>query len=157
MPQHAVRSVLFVCLGNICRSPAGENVLRKLLHEGGIGAQVRCDSAGIIDSHVGEAPDARMCAAGQRRGLPMTGRARQVTREDLQSFDLILAMDEDNRSALLRLATTDTQAKIRLFCSYCTRHADREVPDPYYGGPAGFEYVLDLLEDGCSHLVAQLK
>jgi len=151
-----IRSILFVCMGNICRSPAGENVMRRLLEEAGLDGHIRCDSAGLIDYHVGEPPDARMSSAGRRRGLPMTGSARQVTRADLDAFDLILAMDDDNYRGLMALASDQHREKIRRFCSYCSRHPDKEVPDPYYGGSAGFEHVLDLMEDGCKGVLAQL-
>jgi protein-tyrosine phosphatase len=143
-------------MGNICRSPAGENVMRQVLMQAGLAEHVLCDSAGIIDYHAGNPPDARMRAAGQRRGLPMTGIARQVTRHDLDRFDLILAMDYDNHSGLLKLATANNRHKIRMFCSYLTQHTDREVPDPYYGGAEGFEYVLDLLEDGCAGILREI-
>jgi protein-tyrosine phosphatase len=144
-------------MGNICRSPAGENVMRQLLEEAGLADVIKCDSAGVIGYHTGEPPDARMCAAGRRRGLPMTGTARQVTPADLETFDLILAMDNTNYAALSELATASTQPKIKRFCYYCIEHADTEVPDPYYGGAVGFEYVLDLMEDGCGQLLQQIK
>ena len=151
-----IHSILFVCLGNICRSPAGENVMRRLLQDAGLDGQVRCDSAGLLDYHSGEPPDARMRAAGLRRGLPMSGAARQVTRADLDVFDLVLAMDDSNYRGLIQLASEHNRHKILPFCSLCTRHADREVPDPYYGDAGGFDYVLDLMEDGCRALLAQL-
>lgn len=155
-PPATIDSILFVCLGNICRSPAGENVMRRLLQQAGLGQVIRCDSAGLIGYHAGSPPDARMRSAGMRRGLPMTGTARQVTRADLDAFDLVLAMDDDNFRGLLQLASDANRHKVHRFCSYCTRHPDREVPDPYYGGVAGFEYVLDLMEDGCQGLLGQL-
>ncbi|MGD9841500.1 MAG: low molecular weight protein-tyrosine-phosphatase [Steroidobacteraceae bacterium] len=150
-------SILFICMGNICRSPAGENVMRKLLQDAGLADQVRCDSAGTLGYHSGASPDSRMHAAGQKRGLPMTGKARQVTRVDLSLFDLILAMDDDNYRELQTLATEQNRHKIKLFCEYCVTHRDNEVPDPYYGGPEGFEHVLDLLEDGCTQILQVIK
>lgn len=152
-----ITSVLFVCLGNICRSPAAENVMRHLLEQAGQGQHITCDSAGTIGYHTGHPPDARMRAAGQRRGLPMTGSARQVNRNDLERFDLIIAMDNNNHAELLKLATAHNRHKLRTFCSYVRQHPDREVPDPYYGGPEGFEHVLDLLEDGCSQLLREIQ
>lgn len=130
--------------------------MRHLLQQAGLAELVLCDSAGIIDYHSGEPPDARMREAGRKRGLPMTGTARQVTRKDIVAFDLILAMDHDNHSGLMRLATPINRHKIRMFCSYCTQHSDREVPDPYYGDAAGFDYVLDLMEDGCRQIIAEI-
>jgi len=157
-PQPTViSSILFVCMGNICRSPAGENVMRRLLEEAGLADGIRCDSAGTIDYHTGSPPDSRMHAAGRQRGLPMTGSARQVTRADLDTFDLILAMDDDNHVELLKLATHRNRHKIKRFCTYCIKHTDREVPDPYYGGPEGFEHVLNLLEDGCQQILQEIR
>jgi low molecular weight protein-tyrosine phosphatase len=144
-------------MGNICRSPAGENVMRKLLEDAGLADAVHCDSAGTFGYHIGDPPDRRMVAAGRRRGLPMTGIARQVTRKDLSVFDLILAMDNDNHQALLKLSDESNRHKVRRFCAYCVRHNDSEVPDPYYGGAEGFDHVLDLLEDGCTQILQEIR
>lgn len=152
-----IKSVLFVCMGNICRSPAGENVMRKLLEDAGLEEEVFCDSAGTIGYHQGNPPDHRMCQSGRKRGLPMTGCARRVEAEDLERFDLILAMDEANYEELLSAATDGNRAKIRRFCDFCVRHSDTEVPDPYYGGAQGFEHVLDLLEDGCAQILELIR
>ncbi|MDQ8181897.1 low molecular weight protein-tyrosine-phosphatase [Pelagicoccus sp. SDUM812005] len=152
-----ITSILFVCMGNICRSPSGENVMRKLLEDAGLGDTVLCDSAGTIGYHTGNPPDPRMSAAGRKRGLPMTGSARQVTSEDLDRFDLILAMDNENFADLERISTTANRHKIKRFCDFCIQHSDTEVPDPYYGGAQGFEHVLDLLEDGCQQILKQIK
>ena len=151
-----ISSILFVCWGNICRSPAAENVMRQRLEQSDL-SQIICDSAGTLDAHAGHSPDSRMSTAGQRRGLPMTGKARGVRPEDFERFDLILAMDRANFVDLQRIAP-DPQAmgKVRLFCEYCRNHEDTEVPDPYYGGPQGFEHVLDLLEDGCEGLLENI-
>ena len=151
-----ISSILFVCWGNICRSPAAENVMRQRLEQSDL-SQIICDSAGTLDAHSGHSPDSRMSTAGQRRGLPMTGNARGVRPEDFERFDLILAMDRANFVDLQRIAP-DPQAmgKVRLFCEYCRNHDDAEVPDPYYGGPNGFEHVLDLLEDGCEGLLENI-
>ncbi len=143
--------VLFVCLGNICRSPAAEGVMRAKVEEAGLETHIRLDSAGTAGWHRGKLPDARMREAGKARGYELQSRARQVTREDLAAFDLVLAMDASN---LRDIHTLDPEghhkAKVRLFCEFCTEHEEKEVPDPYYGGPEGFEKVLDLLEDGCA-------
>jgi len=157
LPIAQTRSILFVCLGNICRSPAGENVMRKLLEDAGLNQQIHCDSAGISNYHSGNSPDSRMIAAGRNRGLPMTGSARQVTRHDLDRFDLILAMDDENYAGLIRMVTQHNSYKVRMFCSYCTDHDEREVLDPYYGGPDGFDYVLDMMEDGCREILRLLR
>ncbi len=131
--------------------------MRKLLEDAGLGEAVVCDSAGIMGYHIGEPPDARMIAAGRSRGLPMTGIARQVTRADLDTFDLVLAMDNANYAGLAKLANDSSRDKIKRFCDYCVDHRDTEVPDPYYGDDAGFEYVLDILEDGCAQILRQVR
>lgn len=149
MPDHSLR-ILFVCMGNICRSPAGEGVLTKMVTEADLVEHIKIDSAGTIGMHQGNPADSRMRAAATKRGYDLTSRARQVTAADLEDFDLILAMDKDNHRNLLKLAKTDAQRdRVRLFCTFCEKHLEREVPDPYYGESQGFEYVLALLEDGC--------
>lgn len=143
--------ILFVCMGNICRSPAGEGVLAKMVAEAKLADRIQIDSAGTLGMHAGNPPDSRMRAAATKRGYDLTSCARQVTAMDLDDFDLILAMDRDNHRNVLKLAKTDEQRdRVRLFCTFCEKHMEREVPDPYYGESQGFEYVLDLLEDGCS-------
>ena len=150
--------ILFVCLGNICRSPSGENVMRHLLKEEGLLDQFELDSAGTIGFHTGNPPDSRMTSSATARGIEMTGQARQVKLQDLTEFDLVLAMDRENEAELRQLARTDDErAKIRLFCEFCTEHEHDEVPDPYYGGAAGFELVLDLLEDGCREMIRRFR
>ena len=133
-------------MGNICRSPAGEAVLRHLAP-----GTFEIDSAGTIGMHAGNPPDERMHRAAAARGIPTGGAARQVTSEDLHTFDLVLAMDPDNRAYLDDLPPGT--ATVRNFVEYCTDHDDDEVPDPYYGGDEGFEHVLDLLEDGCAEII----
>ncbi|MCF3651333.1 low molecular weight protein-tyrosine-phosphatase [Synoicihabitans lomoniglobus] len=147
--------ILFVCMGNICRSPAGEGVLTKLVTEAGLAERIGIDSAGTIGMHAGDRADSRMRAAAARRRYDLTSRARQVVAADLDAFDLILTMDEDNHRGVLALASTDEQrARVQSFCSFCEHHSETAVPDPYYGGPQGFEHVLDLLEDGCQGVLA---
>jgi len=142
-------SCLFVCMGNICRSPAGEGVLRALLEQEGLD-HVEVDSAGTIGFHSGNPADARMREAAAGRGYHLSSRARQVQAADLDRFDLILVMDEENYQDVLALAETGEQrTRVRRFCEFCRDHNETDVPDPYYGGPDGFEKVLDLLEDGC--------
>ena len=144
------RSVLFVCTGNICRSPTAEAVLRHLAAEEGI--DLRIASAGIGDWHVGSAPDKRAQHHAKGRGYDMSAlRARQVRPSDFAEFDLILAMDGGHLQALQRMAPPGQRHKVRLFI------AGRDVPDPYYGGPAGFEQVLDLVEAACRDLLQELK
>jgi protein-tyrosine phosphatase len=150
--------LLFVCLGNICRSPAAENLMRHLLAQKGLADQVLCDSAGTSSYHIGASPDRRMTSAAKAKGMMMTGNARQFTRQDFEDFDLILAMDRANYRDILAL---DPQGqyrhKVKLMVDYAQYHRDREVPDPYYGGEEGFNYVLELLEDACSGLLAEIQ
>ncbi len=147
--------ILFVCMGNICRSPAGEGVLAKMVAESGLSDRIQIDAAGTLGMHAGNAPDSRMHAAAANRGYDLTSRARQVTAADLDEFDLVLVMDRDNERNVLKLVKTDSQReRVRLFCTFCEKHMEHEVPDPYYGQSQGFEYVLDLLEDGCSGVLA---
>ena len=150
--------ILFVCMGNICRSPAGEGVLRHKLKDAGLDSAVSVDSAGTINFHAGKPPDSRMRAAARNRGIELVHHARQVTAEDLQKFDLVLVADRENLRDVMELPGAEKAAsKIRLFCEFCSAHDEPEVPDPYYGGPAGFELVLDLLEDGCDGIVRRIR
>lgn len=137
--------ILFVCMGNICRSPAGENVMRYLLDEQGNADEYELDSAGTIGYHTGNSPDARMIEAAERRGIPMRGQARQVQAADFNQFDWIVAMDQDNYDDLVVLQNQAESPKAKLvkFCEFCSEHDATDVPDPYYGGADGFELVLD--------------
>jgi protein-tyrosine phosphatase len=151
--------LLFVCLGNICRSPSAENIMNHLIAQRGLEDQVICDSAGTGAYHIGSPPDRRMAAAAAQQGIQLKGRARQFQREDFEAFDLILAMDKDNYRNILYLDRGDRyKDKVRLMCEFCTRHPNfSEVPDPYYGGPEGFNQVIDLLMDACEGLLDELK
>ncbi|MCB1231416.1 MAG: low molecular weight phosphotyrosine protein phosphatase [Verrucomicrobiae bacterium] len=151
--------LLFVCMGNICRSPAAENVMRHLLEQQGLSHAFELDSAGTIRYHAGNPPDARMTEAARARGIAMTGRARQVKGSDLEKFDWVLVMDRDNLSDVQIMASHHGtgDAKVAMFCDFCDENDEDEVPDPYYGGPEGFEKVLDLLEDGCSGIIRRYE
>jgi protein-tyrosine phosphatase len=152
--------ILFVCLGNICRSPAAEGVFLHLLQERGLSDQFLVDSAGTGGWHVGNPADRRMQAAANRRGIQLPSRARQISLDDLSEFDLILTMDDANLAAVTSLASeagSRATAKIKTMLSYTSQFSETEVPDPYYGGEAGFEHVLDLLEDACSNLLDELS
>jgi protein-tyrosine phosphatase len=143
------RSILFVCTGNICRSPTAEAVLRHLAKEKSV--ELRIESAGLGDWHLGDPPDERAQRHARTRGYDLSAqRARQVSARDFDEFDMILAMDRGHLQALRRMAPAQHHAKIRLFV------ADRDVPDPYYGGAAGFEHVLDLVEERCRALLEEI-
>ncbi len=149
--------VLFVCMGNICRSPTAEGVLRQRLSAAGLAAKVTVDSAGTGDWHVGKAPDGRSAQAAAARGYDLSSlRARQVQREDFQRFDLILAMDHDNLARLQALRAATGGAELDLFLRRYDLALD-EVPDPYYGGADGFEQVLDLIEQASDALLAEIR
>ncbi len=153
------QKVLFVCLGNICRSPAAEAVFLHCLKAKGFELTVEVDSAGTGGWHVGNPADSRMRSAAKKRGIDISSHARQIQLEDLQNFDLILTMDNDNYSAVNSLALElgeRATAKIKPILSYSNTTKMIEVPDPYYGGELGFEKVLDLLQDACEGLLAEL-
>ncbi|QZZ19562.1 low molecular weight phosphotyrosine protein phosphatase [Leptothermofonsia sichuanensis E412] len=150
--------LLFVCLGNICRSPSAENIMNHLIQQAGLGEHIVCDSAGTSSYHIGSPPDRRMAAAAKQRGIVLRGRARQFTRSDFEAFDLILAMDRDNFAEITYLDPEGAyREKVRLMCDFCTDYTLKEVPDPYYGGPEGFNQVIDLLLDACEGLLAHVK
>lgn len=151
------KKLLFVCLGNICRSPAAEGIMKHLVHEAGLDQEIICDSAGTSNYHIGELPDSRMIMMARQRGIHLESPARQLHPEDLEKFDLILAMDKDNLADIRRLDPHHKyQDKIKLMCDYCQSSDLKEVPDPYYGGKHGFELVLDLLTDACQGLLNSL-
>lgn len=151
--------ILFVCLGNICRSPSAEAVMRRLVERRGLRDRIELESAGTGEWHVGEPPDERAAEAARRRGVELTGRARQVTREDFERFDLIVAMDGSNLHALRRLAPDEgSRAKVRMMREFdpSADPVDLDVPDPYYGGRGGFDHVLDLLQAACEGMLDEI-
>nr|WP_205696935.1 low molecular weight protein-tyrosine-phosphatase [Conexibacter sp. SYSU D00693] len=153
--------VLFVCLGNICRSPTAEGVLRHLVREEGLEDVVTIDSAGTGDWHVGNPPDARSAEAAMRRGITLDGAARQVIARDFEEHDLLLAADRSNLAALRRLAPdAEARAKVRLLREFdpeAVASGDLDVPDPYYGGEDGFDHVLDVVERACRGLLDEVR
>ena len=150
--------VLFVCMGNICRSPTAEAVFRHCVEKAGLAQHIHIDSAGTHDYHIGDAPDPRTRLAAQQRGYDMSQlRGRQVEAEDFARFDYVLAMDEANLAILQRLRPRDAQSYLGLFLEFAERHTEREVPDPYYGGAQGFERVLDMVEDAAGGLLRHIR
>lgn len=151
------QSLLFVCMGNICRSPTAEGVFRKAAAERGVAHRFVVDSAGTHDYHVGAAPDKRAIAAAQRRGVDLSALcARQVTKDDFTRFDLVLVMDAHNYELLATDCPPAHRRKIRLFMEYAPQTGRRAVPDPYYGGVNAFEEVLDLVEQAAEGLLDEL-
>jgi protein-tyrosine phosphatase len=152
--------LLFVCLGNICRSPTAEGVMRELVHEAGLEDSIELDSAGTGAWHVGSPPDARAVSAARARGITIEGFARQIRRDDFDDFDLILAMDRSNLRELRQLADGAAgRAKLSLLREFDPAGAgdqDLEVPDPYYGAAGGFDEVLDLVQAACAGLLARM-
>ncbi len=153
-PTRKPYRVLFVCMGNICRSPAAEIIFRKLVADAGRSADIEIDSAGTLGYHHGEPPDSRMAATLERNGYHIAGRARKIRIDDLKSFDLIVTMDEDNLAEVRALDPEGRfHPKIRPLVGYCSTHREARVPDPYYGGQRGFDHVIELLEDGCAGIL----
>ena len=158
--------LLFVCLGNICRSPSAEGVMRSLVREAGLEGEIELDSAGTGGWHIGSPPDRRARAAASARGISLEGAARAVSSEDFDDFDLLLAMDSSNLDDLRRLAPSEqARAKVRLLREFDPASAqlkrgdgnDLDVPDPYYGAAGGFEEVLDLVQAACAGLLEQIR
>jgi protein-tyrosine phosphatase len=151
--------ISFVCLGNICRSPTAEAVMRHLVKQAALDDRFVLDSAGLGDWHVGGARDSRSQKVGRRRGIVLEGVARQFKADDFARFDYVLAMDRQNRAGLLALAPDDeARAKVHLLRSFDPdAPADAEVPDPYYGGPRGFDEVFDICDAACRGLLTQLR
>ena len=157
MKDMSVLRILFVCMGNICRSPAAEVICHEMLDQAGLEGKVEIDSAGTTGYHEGAPPDKRMGMALRRRGYHVFGQARKIEAADLAKFDLIVAMDEENLREVKALDVgREYWGKIKMFSDFFRKHKDNEVPDPYYGGVAGFEYVIDLLEDGCQNLIKDI-
>lgn len=153
-----VYSVLFVCLGNICRSPTAHGVFEKCLAESEIADKVSIDSAGTAAFHIGKAPDTRSIAMAKVRGYDLSHlRARQVSAQDFDDFDLILAMDDSNIDDLLAICPANSKAEVRLFLSFAADTDITEVPDPYYGGSESFEHVVDLVESASKGLLTHLR
>lgn len=150
--------VLFVCLGNICRSPTAEGVFRKLVAEANLAAHISADSAGTHAYHIGEPPDRRAQQAAARRGIDLSGlRGRQATRRDFTEFDYVLAMDEENFANLRAICPTGQENKLRLFLEFAPARRERDVPDPYFGGDAGFDRVLDMIEEAAQGLIEHIR
>jgi protein-tyrosine phosphatase len=156
--RFAERRVLFVCMGNICRSPTAEGVFRKILQERAPELDVQIDSAGTHGYHAGQPPDVRALRAAERRGVDLSSlRARQVTERDFLHFELVLAMDRQNHELLIEQCPPDLRERVRLFLEFAPQLGREDVPDPYYGGTTGFEYVLDLVEEAGVGLLEHLK
>lgn len=150
--------VLFVCMGNICRSPTAEAVFRHYVESAGLSADILIDSVGTHDYHIGANPDARAQHAARQRGYDMCElRGRQVEESDFRNFDYVLAMDTANLSILQRITPPGSDTRARLFLEYARHHKEREVPDPYYGGADGFERVLDMVEDAAQGLLQEIR
>ncbi len=150
--------VLFVCMGNICRSPTAHGVFRHMVQQAGLSASVDVDSAGTHNYHPGEAPDPRSQQHARKRGYQLSDlRARQVREQDYRRSDLLLCMDWDNLAELQSECPPEHQHKLRRLTEFCTRLRSDVVPDPYYGGATGFDQVLDLVEDACQGLLAHVQ
>jgi protein-tyrosine phosphatase len=150
--------VLFVCMGNICRSPTAQGVFEHLVEHQGLTSLITIDSAGTHAYHVGEPPDGRATQAARKRGIDLgRQRARRVTEDDFQDFDYVLAMDRNNYDDLMLLCPPAHRPKLHLFLEFATGMTEDEVPDPYYGGITGFERVLDLIEQAAQGLLAEIR
>jgi protein-tyrosine phosphatase len=151
-------SVLFVCMGNICRSPTAEGVFRNLVFKQNLSGSILTDSAGTHAYHVGEAPDGRAQATAMTRGIDLSDlRARSAVKNDFEIFDYILAMDNDNYQILKSISPVNQLDKLKLFLDFTSEYKDTEVPDPYYGGEQGFDYVFDLVESASEGLLNDIR
>ncbi|WP_155845303.1 low molecular weight protein-tyrosine-phosphatase [Chitinilyticum aquatile] len=158
MSKQGKFSVLFVCTGNICRSPTADGVMRHLVRDAGLEHCIEVDSAGTYDYHVGEAPDRRAQQHARKRGYDLSFlRAREVSHADFARFDLILAMDNSHMAVLQRRCPADQQHRLRMFMDFAGMEHEREVPDPYYGGADGFEQVLDMVEAACNGILEHAR
>ena len=150
--------VLFVCMGNICRSPTAEGVFRHKVSEAGLEDQIHIDSAGTIAYHVGHPPDPRAQKAALKRGIDLSSqRARRVSSNDFEEFDLVIAMDSDNHYELEMICPPGYEDRLHMFLKFAQNTRETEVPDPYYGGSGGFETVLDMIEDAAEGLLQHLQ
>ena len=150
--------VLFVCLGNICRSPTAEGVFRHAVSRASLTEYIHIDSAGTHAYHIGEPPDRRAQAAAARRGIDLSGlRGRMAVPDDIGEFDYILAMDRENFTNLRAICPAGLEHKVRLFLEFAPQRPEREVPDPYFGGESGFDRVLDMIEEASDGLLADIR
>lgn len=150
--------ILFVCLGNICRSPAGEGIMKHVISEKGLEDQLEVDSAGTSGYHNGDLPDHRMCSHGARRDYVFDSLSRKFTMNDFDDFDIILAMDDSNYSNIMKLSPDlESQKKVHRMVEFSQKYNSDHIPDPYYMGADGFELVLDLLEDACDGLMKHVE
>jgi protein-tyrosine phosphatase len=157
MTQQQPTRVLFVCLGNICRSPLAENVFRHLAHQRGLADHFEIDSAGTSGWHRGAPPDSRSAEVARRRGLELTGSSRQLTADDLRGFDYVIAMDEENLDEIRQLQRmAGGEARVHRLREWDPEADHRDVPDPYYGGPRGFDDVHDIVDRACAALLDHL-
>jgi low molecular weight protein-tyrosine phosphatase len=157
MSAMTTHRLLFICLGNICRSPMAEGVFRRVIEEEGVAHRFEIDSAGLGDWHAGQAPDDRAQAAARLRGVDISGQcARRVEQADFARFDLLLAMDRSNYAELKRRAPKEAHGKIRYFLDYAPHVGTKDVPDPFFGGAEGFDHALDLIEEAAHGLLASL-
>ena len=151
------QKILFVCLGNICRSPAAEGIFRQMAERGGLADRFTADSAGTYGGHAGELPDRRMRAAASRRGYELAHRSRKLTEDDFRNFDMIVVMDDSNYERASRTAPdTESIGRLHRMTDFSSKHVWDHIPDPYYEGAEGFELVLDLLEDAIEGLLRHL-
>lgn len=151
-------AILFVCLGNICRSPVAEGVFRKKIEDAGYTDNLTIDSAGTAAWHVGKSPDDRMTSAAHSRGYDLSPlRARQVTEKDFENYDFLVAMDDENYDGLMDIRPEAPRGKIVMFLDYAKDISEKEVPDPYFGGDEGFHHVIDLVENAADGLIESLK
>ncbi|MDR0546033.1 MAG: low molecular weight phosphotyrosine protein phosphatase [Dysgonamonadaceae bacterium] len=151
------KKILFVCLGNICRSPTAEGIMKQKVSEKGLEHLFEIDSAGLLNYHEGELPDSRMRKHAAQRSYRLDSRSRPILYNDFFYFDYIIGMDDSNiRTLQQRAPDLESRNKIRKMTDFCRRHSNDHVPDPYYGGASGFELVLDLLEDGCEGLIEEI-
>ena len=151
-------NIVFVCMGNICRSPSGEGVFKNLIEQNGLDEHFFIDSAGTTAYHVGEAADSRMRKHAARRGIKLTSRSRQFKRDDFEKFDYIIAMDRNNYHDIISLDRDNEYGeRVFMMTDFSSQYKGGDVPDPYYGGSDGFEIVLDIVEDSCRGLLEELR